>query len=165
LQNPFANPFFQFRQVEEINDNSHVSLACMISFDDDKFERTPMHLNPLFSPSLHGISFPNQEIVNDDLIMLKEPINSTLFIKTSNHHSNVMDHAHVFNIKPKSCLVGWHILQDGNHFFWVLIGSLPLLHALGGWQHDQYALCIVFQFMNHTSKIDYAFFYAKYNPT
>jgi hypothetical protein len=163
---PFTNPLFQFKEVEEFNDDIHVSLACMISFDDDKFKRIPMHLNPLFSPSVHGISFPDQEIVNDDLIMLEEPINSILNIKTSNHHSNIiMDHAHVFNIKPKSRLVGWQVLQDGNHFFWILIGSLPLLHALVGWQGDQYALCIIFQFMNHTSKIDDAFLYAKCHPT
>ena len=149
----------------EFNDDIHISLACMISFDDDKFKGMPMHLNPLFYHSVHGSSFLDQEIVNDDLIMLKDPINSTLFIKTSNHHSNVMDHAHVVNIKLKSHLVGWHVLQDGNHFFWVLIGSLPLLHALVGWQCDQCALCIIFQFMNHTSKIDDAFLYVKYHPT
>jgi hypothetical protein len=78
---------FQFKEVDEFNDDIHISLACMISFDDDKFKGIPMHLNPLFSPSVHGSSFPNQEIVNDDIIMLKEPINSILFIKTSNHHS------------------------------------------------------------------------------
>jgi hypothetical protein len=100
LQNSFTNPLFQFKEVEEFNDDIHISLACMIYFDDDKFKGIPMHLNPLFSPSVHGSSFPNQEIVNDDLIMLKEPINSILFIKTSNHHSNVIDHAHVSNIKP-----------------------------------------------------------------
>jgi hypothetical protein len=137
----------------------------MISFDDGKFERIPMHSNTLFYPSMHGISLPDQEIINDDLIMLKNPINSTLFIKTYNHHSNVMEHAYVFNIQLKSRLDCWHVLQDGNHFFWVLIGSLPLIHALVGWKHDQYDLCIVFQFMNHTSKIDDAFLYAKCHPT
>ena len=104
----------------------------MISFDDDKFKRIPMHLNPLLSPSVHGSPFPDQEIVNDDLIILEEPIKSILYIKTSNHHSNDIYHAHVFNIKPKPRLVGWQVLQDGNHFFWILIEPLPLLHALGG---------------------------------
>jgi len=79
----------------------------MISFDDDKFKGIHMHLNPLFSPSMHGSYFHDQEIINDDLIMLKEPINSILFIKNSNHLSNIIDHAHVSNIKPKYCLVGW----------------------------------------------------------
>jgi len=137
----------------------------MISFDDDKFERIPMHSNHFFSPSMHGISFLDQEILNDDLIMLKNPINSTLFIKTYNHHSNVMEHAYVFNIQLKSRLDCWLVLQDGNHFWGVLIRSLSLLHALVGSQRDQYALCIVFQFMNHTSKIDYAFLYVKCHPT
>jgi hypothetical protein len=105
----------------------------MISFDDDKFKAIHMHLNHLFSPSVHGSSFPDQEIINDDLIMLKDPIKSILFINTSNHHSNVIDHAHVSNIKPKSHLVGWQVLQDGNHFAWILIGPLPLLHAFVGW--------------------------------
>jgi len=87
-----------------LNDDIHISLACMISFDDDKFKGIPMHLNPLFSPLMHGNSFLDKEIVNDDLIMLKEPINYILFIKTSNH---VIEHAHVSNIKQKSRLVGW----------------------------------------------------------
>jgi hypothetical protein len=75
---------FQFKEVEEFNDDIHIPLPCMISFDDDKFKWIPMHLNPLFSPLMHGSSFLDQEIVNDDLIMLKEPINSILNIKTSN---------------------------------------------------------------------------------
>jgi hypothetical protein len=164
-QNSFTNPLFQFKEVEEFNDDIHISLACMISFDDDKFKGIPMHLNPLFSPSVHGSSFPDQEIVNDDLIMLKEPINSILFIKTSNHHSNVIDHAHVSNIKQKSRLVGWQVLQDGNHFFWILMGPLPLLHAFVGWQGDRHSLCIIFQFINHPSKIDDTFLYEKCHPT
>jgi hypothetical protein len=142
-----------------------ISLACMISFDDDKFKGIPMHLNPLFSPSVHGSSFPDQEIVNDDLIMLKDPINSIIFIKTPNHHSNVIDHAHVSNIKLKSHLVGWQVLQDGNHFFCILMGPLPLLHAFVGWQGDRHSLCIIFQFINHPSKIDDAFLYEKCHPT
>jgi hypothetical protein len=97
---------FEFKEVKEFNDDIHISLACMIYFDDDKLKGIPMHLNPLFSPSVHDSSFYDQEIVNHDLIILKEPIKSTLNIKTSNHHSNVIDHAHVSTIKPKYRLVG-----------------------------------------------------------
>jgi len=137
----------------------------MISFDDGKFKGIPMHLNALFSPLVHGSSFPSQEIVNDDLRMIKDPINTILFIKISNHHSNVIDHAHVSNIKVKSHIVGWQVLQVGNLFFWILIGSLPLLHAFVAWHVDRHSLCIIFQFINHPSKIDDAFLYAKCHPT
>jgi hypothetical protein len=156
---------FQLKEVEEFNEDIHVSLACTTSFDDDEFKRIPMHFNPLFSPSVHGSFFHNQEILNDDLIILKYPINSILNIKISNHHSNIINHAHVSNIKSNSRLVGWQIVQDGNHFFWILTGTLPLLHVVVGWKGDQYALCIVSQFMNHTYKIDDAFLYAKCHPT
>jgi hypothetical protein len=165
LQNSFTIPLFQFKEVDEFNDDIHISLACMISFDDDKLKGIPMHLNPLFSPSVHDSYFYDQEIVNHDLIMLKEPINSTLNIKTYNHHSNVNDHAHVSTIKPKSHLVGLQVLQDGNNFFWILIGPLPLPHAFVGWKGDRHSLCIVFQIINHPSKIDDAFLYAKFHPT
>jgi hypothetical protein len=165
LQNCFTNPLFQFKEVKEFNDDIHISIECMISFDDDKFKGILMHLNPLFSPSVHDSSFPYQEIINDDLIMLKEPINSILNIETSNHQYNDIDHAHVSNIKLKSRLVGWQVLQDGNHFLWILISPLPLLHAFVGWQGDRHSLCIIFQFINHPSKIDDAFVYAKCHPT
>jgi hypothetical protein len=59
LQNFFTNPLFQFKEVEEFNEDMHISLSCMISFDDDKFKGIPMHLNPLFSPLVHGSCFPN----------------------------------------------------------------------------------------------------------
>ena len=75
----------------------------MLSFDDDRFKGIPMHLNPLFSPSKHDNSFPDQVIVDDDLVMLAEFI---LDIETSNHHSNVID-AHISNVKPKAHIVGW----------------------------------------------------------
>jgi hypothetical protein len=155
LQNSFTNTLFQFKEVEKFNDDIHISLACMLSFDDDKFKGIPIH--PLFSPLVHGSSFLDQGIVNDDLMMLKEPINSILNIETSNHHSS--------NVKPKSHLVGWQVLQDGDHFFWIMIGPLPLPHAFVGWQGDQHSLCIVFQCMNHPSKIDDAFLYEKCHPT
>jgi len=50
LQDSFTNPLFQFKEVEEFNDDIHISLACMISFDVDKFKGIPMHFNPLFLP-------------------------------------------------------------------------------------------------------------------
>jgi hypothetical protein len=159
LHNSFTIPLFQFKEVEEFNDDIHIPLACMIYFDDDRFKGIPMHLNPLFSPLVHGISFPYQEIVNDDLIMLKETINSILNIKTFNRHSNVS------NIKPKSRLVGWQVLQDGNHFLWILIVPLLLPHVFVGWQDDRHSLYIIFQFINHPSKIDDAFLYEKCHPT
>ena len=65
----------------------------MIYFDDDEFKGIPMHLNPLLSPSVHGSPFSDQDIVNDDLIILEEPINSILNCETSNHHSNHIYHA------------------------------------------------------------------------
>jgi hypothetical protein len=61
-------------------------------------------------------------------MMLEEFINPILDIETSNHHYNVID-AHVSNVKHKSHLVGWKVVQDGDHLFWILIGPLPLPHA------------------------------------
>jgi hypothetical protein len=57
--NYFTNPLFQFKEVEESNDDIHISLTCMISFDDDRFKGIHMHLNPLFSPLVRGSSFPD----------------------------------------------------------------------------------------------------------
>jgi len=120
-----------------------------------------MHLNPLFSPSEHGNSFPDQDIVDDALLMLEDFI---IDIETFNHHYNIIE-AHVSNFKPKSHLVGWQVLQDGDHLFWILTGPLPLPHAFVGWQGDQHSSSIVFQFINHPYKIDDAFIYAKCHPT
>jgi hypothetical protein len=74
----------------------------MISFDNDRFKGIPMHLNPLFSPLKHDNSFPDQEVVDDDFVMLGDYI---LDIKNSNHYSNVID-THVSNVNPKGHLVG-----------------------------------------------------------
>jgi hypothetical protein len=71
--------------------------------------------------------------------MIKEPINSILLMKTSNHNSNIIVHAHVSNINPKSCIVGWQVLQYGNHIFWILISPLPLPHAIVGWRGDKHS--------------------------
>jgi hypothetical protein len=72
LQNSFTNSLFQFKEVEEFNNDIHISPACMISFDNDRFKGIPMHLNPLFSPLEHDNYFPDKEVVDDDFVMLEE---------------------------------------------------------------------------------------------
>jgi hypothetical protein len=86
-------------------------------------------------------------------------------IEIPNHHSNALDHTHVSDIKPKYHLVGWQVLQDDDHIFWILIGPSPLPHASVGWKGDQNSSCIVLQVKTHPYKIDDAFLYAKCQPT
>ena len=88
-----------------------------------------------------------------------------LDMETLNLKPNVFVSINVFNIRYKAHIVSWHILQDGNHLFWVLISLLPPPYASVGWQVNEISLRNTFKVINSVCKENDAFLYVKCHPT
>jgi hypothetical protein len=156
-------------QLEEFN---HLDIdtpldMCTLSFDnDDEFKGIPMFLNPLYESSLHyDDPISDRKIPKDDINMFDECIDHIFDIQTLNPKPEVLDPIDTFNVRCKTHLVGWHILKDGDHFFWVLISPFSSPYASVGWHVSKFSLCKVFQVMKSACKTNDAYLYAKCHPT
>ena len=111
--------------------------------DEDEFKGIPMFLKTLYESSLHYHDpFSDKKIPKDGIKIFDECIdhifgiqtlNIIFYIQALNHKYEVLDPIDTFNVRCKTHLVGWYVLEDGDHFFWVLIGHFSLPYAFVSW--------------------------------
>jgi hypothetical protein len=126
---------FQLKEVKELDICMHTPLdMCTFSFNnDDEFKGIPMFLNPLYSSLHYDDPISDRKIATDGIMMFDESIDPIFDIQTLNLKPEIFNPIDAFSVRCKAHLVGWHVLKDGNHFFWVLIGHFPSPYASVGW--------------------------------
>jgi hypothetical protein len=108
-----------------------------------------MFLNPLYESSLHyDDPICDEKIPKDDINMFDECLDHIFDIQILNHKYEVLDPIDTFNVRCKTHLVGWHILEDGDHFFWVLIGHFLSPYVSVGWHVGKISFRKVFLVMS-----------------
>jgi hypothetical protein len=133
-----------------------------------------MFLNPLYESYLHYHDpFFNQNIPKDGINMFDEctyhifniqTLNPIFNIQALNHKYEVLYPIDSFNVRCKTHLVGWNILEDIDHSFWVLIGHFSSPYAFVGWHVSVLSFRKVFLVMSPSCKTLDAFLYDKCHP-
>jgi hypothetical protein len=160
IHNAFSNPLFQLEEINHLDIDTPIDM-CTLSFDnDDDFKGIPRFLNPLYESYLYyDDPIYDRKIPKDDINIFDEFIDHIFDIQTLNLKPQVLDPIDDFNVRCKSHLVGWQVLQDGNQFFWILIGPLHAMYALIGQHSSPNSL----QTINPTWGFKDAFLYAKFH--
>jgi hypothetical protein len=166
LENVHSNTFFQLKEVKKFDFIMHTLLMSIASFDNDnEFKCIDMILNNLYYPLHYDDPIPGGEIATTCITMFDESIDPTFDIQTLNLKPEIFNLINAFKVRYNDHLVGWHVLHDDNHLFWVLIGLLPLLYASFGWHVGNFFVRKVFQVMIPACKVNNVFLYAKCYPT
>jgi hypothetical protein len=127
LHNVISHPLFQLEEVKELDNCIHTPLhICIFSFNnDDEFMGIPIFLNPLYFSLHYDDPIFDRKIETNGFMMFDESINPIFDIQTLNLKPKIFNPIDAFSVRCKDHLVGWHILKDGNLFFWVLICHSP----------------------------------------
>jgi hypothetical protein len=127
----FANPLFQSKEVKELDTIEHVPPRCTFYFDDSDYCRDiPMFFNPCYESSLHHDDLvPDRKVHKDDTNLFVEFMDHPFKVQTLNPKSNSIN---TFIITGKAS-VGWHVLEVGGRFFWVLINHISAPYTFVGW--------------------------------
>jgi hypothetical protein len=99
-----------------------------------------MFFNPCYESSLHHDDpVPDRKVHKDDTNLFVEFMDHPFNVQTLNPKSNSIN---TFIITGKAS-VGWHVLEVGDHFFWVLINhfSSPHICWLACWQSLHAQIC------------------------
>jgi len=84
-----------------------------------------MFLNPLYHSLHYDDPISDRKITTYNIMVFDEPINPIFDIPTLNLKPEIFNSIDTFSVRCKTHLVGWHVLKDGNLFFWVLICHSP----------------------------------------
>jgi hypothetical protein len=94
-------------------------------------------------------------------MMFNECTDPIFDFQTLNPKPEFLDPINAF----KCHFVGWNVLEDGEHLFWVLIGHFSSPYASICWHVGNISLRKVFQVVKSACKTNDAYLYAKCHPT
>jgi hypothetical protein len=158
-----ANPLFQSREVREFDTSRHIPPKFTFSFnEDDYFKDIPMLLNPCYESSLHHDNHvPDRKVPRGDTNWFDEFIDHPFKVQTLNPKSNSID---TFIITSKE-YVGWHVLEIGDRFFWLLINHISASYTFVDWHVGSPSMHKFFKLIGSACKAGDTFLYAKFHPT
>jgi hypothetical protein len=121
-----------------------------------------MFLNPCYESSLHHDDpVPDRKVPRDDTNLFDEFMDHPFNVQTLNPKSDSID---TFSIKCKAS-VGWHVLEVGDRFFWVLISHFSSPYTFVGWHVGSPSTHKFFKVIRSACKAGDTFLYAKFHPT
>jgi hypothetical protein len=126
-----SNPLFQSKEDKELGTIEHVPPRRNFYFDDSGYCRViPMFFNPCYESSLHHDDpVPDRKVPKDDTNLFDKFMDHPLKVQTLNPKSNSVN---TFIITGKAS-VGWHVLEVGGRFFWLLINHISAQYTSVGW--------------------------------
>jgi hypothetical protein len=159
----FANPLFQSKEVKELDTIEHVPPRCNFYFDDSDYCRDiHMFFNPCYESSLHHDDHvPDRKVLRDDINLFDEFMDHPFKVQTLNPKSNSIN---TFIITGKAS-VGWHVLEVGGRFFWVLINHIFAPYTSVGWHFGSPSMHKFVKLIRPACKAGDTFLYAKFHLT
>jgi hypothetical protein len=109
----------------------------------------------------HDDLVPDRKIPRDHINLCDEFIDQLFDTQTLNIKSDPID---TFSIKCKE-FVGWHVLEVGDHFFWVLIIHFSSPYTLVGWHVGSPSTHKFFKVIRSSCKAGDTFLYVKFHLT
>jgi hypothetical protein len=159
----FSNHLFQSKKIKELDTSGHTPPRWIFSFNNyDYFKDILMFLNSYYKSSLHHDDHvPDRKVPRDDTNLFDKCIDHLFNVQTLYHRSSIID---TFSTKCKAS-VGWHVLEAGDHLFWVLISHFSSPYTFFGWHVGRPSMCTFFKVIRFACKVGDTFFYDKFHPT
>jgi hypothetical protein len=121
-----------------------------------------MFFNPCYESSLHHDDpAPNRKVHRYDSNLFVEFMDHPFNVQTLNPKSNSIN---TFIITGKA-FVGWHVLEIGDRFFWLLINHISAPYTSFGWHVGSPSTHKVIKLIRSACKAGDTFIYAKFHPT
>jgi hypothetical protein len=121
-----------------------------------------MFFNPFYESSFHHDDLvPDIKVHKNDTNLFVEFMDDPFNVQTLNLKFDSIDTS---SIKCKA-YVGWHVLEVGDHFFWVLINHFSAPYTFVGWHVGIPSMHEIVKLIKFACKAGDAFLYAKFHPT